>query len=204
MHWFDRFRIYWYHRKQSKRWPDDGARSLGWTDRDSQHARFSVIANSVEFDGQTVLDLGCGYGDLYPFLTAQYSIPSYLGVEQHATFYQQAKARHQNPMCAFTRGDISTMPLNSHDVVVASGSLNYASKNEHYLTSMITRMYGLANKTLVFNLLDKHYYPARQLLVSYHPQGVYRFCKTLCEDVTLIDGYCDGDFTIVMNKRKSQ
>lgn len=203
MHWYDRLRVYWYHRKQSKRWPEDNARSLGWTDRDSQHSRFAAIASNVEFDGCSVLDLGCGYGDLYPFLTSQYAIHSYLGVEQHANFIQQAKVRHQSPTCDFKRGDISTLSVNAHDVVVASGSLNYASKNENYLTSMIERMYALADKAVVFNLLDKHYYPARQLLVSYHPQGVYRFCKTLCEDVRLVEGYCDGDFTIVMTKAKA-
>ncbi|MGB1975365.1 MAG: SAM-dependent methyltransferase, partial [Vibrio toranzoniae] len=27
-----------------------------------------------------------------------------------------------------------------------------------------------------------------------------RFCKTLCDDVSLIEGHTEGDFTIVMNK----
>jgi hypothetical protein len=36
--------------------------------------------------------------------------------------------------------------------------------------------------------------------MSYHPQGVYRFCKMLCGDVSLIEGYAEGDFTIVMKK----
>ncbi len=27
--------------------------------------------------------------------------------------------------------------------------------------------------------------------MSYHPQGVHRFCKTLCDDA-LIEGYAEG------------
>ncbi len=203
MHWSDRFKVYLYHRKQTNRWQGDKAKSLGWTNEESQLCRFEVIARSTDFEKKSVLDLGCGYGELFELLDSIYRLKSYTGVDQHTDFLKQAKQNYTEARCKFIVGDMSNINLEAHDVVIASGSLNYISRDSDYLTNMITRMFGLANQTVIFNLLNSSQYPSRNTLMSYHPQGVYRFCKTLCDDVSLIEGYTEGDFTIVMNKAAS-
>ncbi|MGF1746989.1 class I SAM-dependent methyltransferase [Vibrio minamisatsumaniensis] len=200
MHWLDRWKVYRYHRKQTDRSKGDKAKALGWTSEESQLCRFEVIARSADFEKRSVLDLGCGYGELFELLGSIYRIRSYTGVDLHAGFLKMAKQQYSQAGCQFLLGDMSKMPLEAHDVVIASGSLNYISRDPDYLTNMITRMFGLANQTVIFNLLNSKKYPSRHTLMSYHPRGVFRFCKTLCNDVTLIEGYADGDFTIVMNK----
>lgn len=203
MHWRDRFKVYWYHRKQTNRSNGDKAKALGWTSEESQLCRFEVIARSADFEKKRILDLGCGYGELFELLDSIYRIQSYTGVDQHAGFLKKAKQNYTEDRCQFLSGDMSKMNLEAHDIVIASGSLNYISRDSDYLTNMITRMYELANQTVIFNLLNSSQYPSRNTLMSYHPQGVYRFCKTLCDDVSLIEGYAEGDFTIVMNKAVS-
>tara|TARA_B100001057_G_C22749622_1_gene911226 strand:- start:327 stop:935 length:609 start_codon:yes stop_codon:yes gene_type:complete len=200
MHWRDRFKVYWYHRKQTHRWKGEKAKSLGWTSEESQLCRFEVIARATDFEKKSVLDLGCGYGDLFGLLDSIYRLQSYTGVDQHSGFLKTAKQKYTEARCQFIAGDMSKMPLETHDVVIASGSLNYICRDSDYLTNMISRMFDLANQTVIFNLLNSSQYPSRNTLMSYHPQGVYRFCKTLCDDVSLIEGYTEGDFTIVMNK----
>ncbi len=55
------------------------------------------------------------------------------------------------------------------------------------------RMFDLCESYGDLRLLNSSYYPSRNTLkMSYHPQGVYRFCKTLCDDVSLIEGYAEG------------
>ncbi|MEZ8795429.1 class I SAM-dependent methyltransferase [Vibrio cyclitrophicus 1F53] len=200
MHWLDRFKVFRYHRKQTHRWKGNKAKSLGWTSEESQLCRFEVIARSADFEKKSVLDLGCGYGELFELLDSIYRIRSYTGVDQHTDFLNKAKQNYTEQRCEFLSGDMSKMNLEPHDMVIASGSLNYISRDTSYLTNMITRMFGLANQTVIFNLLNSSQYPSRNTLMSYHPDGVYRFCKTLCDDVSLIEGYAEGDFTIVMNK----
>ncbi|MEQ6344393.1 class I SAM-dependent methyltransferase [Vibrio cyclitrophicus] len=200
MHWLDRFKVFRYHRKQTHRWKGNKAKSLGWTSEESQLCRFEVIARSADFEKKSVLDLGCGYGELFELLDSIYRICSYTGVDQHTDFLNKAKQNYTEQRCEFLSGDMSKMNLEPHDMVIASGSLNYISRDTDYLTNMITRMFGLANQTVIFNLLNSSQYPSRNTLMSYHPDGVYRFCKTLCDDVSLIEGYAERDFTIVMNK----
>lgn len=49
-----------------------GAKSslaLGWRDHNSQLIRFEVLADIADLNGRSVLDVGCGYADLLPFLS---------------------------------------------------------------------------------------------------------------------------------------
>ena len=43
-------------------------RILDWASPQSQEARFQVLADEVPLAGKTLLDVGCGLGDLYGFL----------------------------------------------------------------------------------------------------------------------------------------
>ncbi|NOH98829.1 class I SAM-dependent methyltransferase [Vibrio sp. 99-70-13A1] len=204
MDWRDRLKVYFYHRKRVKTWKDktqeSHARSLGWSSHYAQVARFSAIAYATDFENRCVVDLGCGYGQLFDYLSNLYSLQRYIGVDQQAHFLKQAKALHPDPRCEFIAGDLSTVSVNVCDVVIASGSLNYKSRDDNYLTNVITHMYEMAGECVIFNLLDSSSYPEQPLLTGYNKQGVYRFCLTLCDDVVIIDGYSQDDFTVVMKK----
>lgn len=207
MHLLDRLDIYLFHRTRLKKWRGRNAQILGWSDETAQNKRFQVIAAATNFNDQSVLDLGCGFGDLLSYLEEQYTLDSYTGIDQHRPFIQSAKktfAQHSielnKPACHFMSGDFSQMTLKQHDIVVASGSLNYRSRNDDYLSAAISKMYQATDKVLIFNLLNADVFPPQPLLVSYNKHAIYRYCKLLCDDVTLIDDYAEEDFTIVMRK----
>ncbi len=64
------------HRKQANRSSGDKAKAPGWTSEKSQLCRFEVIARSADFEKKSVLDLGCGYGELFELLDSIYRIQS--------------------------------------------------------------------------------------------------------------------------------
>ncbi len=47
----------------------DNYRLLGWESRQAQYARFAAFVKNVALDGTSVLDVGCGLGDLFHFMT---------------------------------------------------------------------------------------------------------------------------------------
>ncbi|GHV32587.1 hypothetical protein AGMMS4952_23210 [Spirochaetia bacterium] len=52
-------------------------------------------------------------------------------------------------------------------------------------------------------MLDKDAAPesGRERLLYYADKGYFLpFCKTLCENAVLVEGYLENDFTIVMRK----
>ena len=114
MHWRDRFKVYWYHRKQTHRWKGDRAKSLGWTNEESQFCRFEVIARATDFEKKSVLDLGCGYGDLFELLDSIYRLQSYTGVDQHSGFLKTAKQKYTEDRCQFMNTSARVVTMNSN------------------------------------------------------------------------------------------
>ena len=58
-----------------------GYRALGFGRRSSQEKRFGALAAVGDFDGASVLDVGCGFGDLLAWLRARGVQPRYTGLE---------------------------------------------------------------------------------------------------------------------------
>lgn len=200
MHFLDRFSIYNYHRKRLKSWAGNNPKVQGWQSVESQQARFDAIAHALDFNGKRIVDLGCGLGELYDYLNLTFTLNHYQGVDQHRPFLKQAKSRIGASNVEFLYGDISRHECVDADIIVACGSLNYRSRDPDYLSKIVTRMYQQANDAVVFNLLDSDYFHDRSLLKAYNRKAIYRFCKTLTDQVILIDNYADDDFTIVLEK----
>ncbi|MBR9875060.1 MAG: class I SAM-dependent methyltransferase [Vibrionaceae bacterium] len=202
MRWLDRLRIVHYHRKRLRAFGSDRARALGWQDKFSQLSRFEALCAELRLDDASILDIGCGYGDLLWFLETNDITPKrYIGIDQQKSFVADAKNRNFNTPADFICADFSTLVLPRCDYVFASGSLNYQSSNENHTVEMITRMYQAAEKGCAFNLLDEAKLPSMKMLASHNKQGVLRYCRWLCPDAQLIEGYSDHDFTITMIKK---
>lgn len=92
-----------------------------------------LVAKTVEEflqvdDGSTVLDLGCGYGDLAHFYTNRCK---YLGVDSNDAYIREARRRNENSDAEFLVGDVSDSEIRRHgpfDLVLMTGVL-------HHLTS---------------------------------------------------------------------
>lgn len=201
MKWLDRLRIAHYHRKRHKQFGTDKARTLGWQDTFSQVTRFEALCRDLHLDGASILDVGCGYGDLLAFIEQAGHRPSfYVGIDQQRRFIADSRRRLFQTENQFMRGDFSKLILPRVDYVVASGSLNYQSTNPNHTVEMIDKMYHAANLACAFNLLDEAKLPSMRMLESHNKEGILRYCKLLSERSYLIEGYSDHDFTVVMPK----
>ncbi|MDN3681913.1 class I SAM-dependent methyltransferase [Vibrio tapetis subsp. quintayensis] len=199
MNFFDRLNVYFYHNDRQKKWPLDGPKTLGWKDTASQRTRFNAIAQQYDFTNKTVLDLGCGFGDLKLYLDEYFKLKAYTGIDQQKSFIAAAKLR-DIPLATFLHADFARCKLNKHDVIIACGSLNYYSSNPKYLYNVIKGMYANANEVVIFNLLNSDTFPTDTLLQSYNPNDILTFCRTLTKQSLIIQGYAADDFTVVMKK----
>jgi SAM-dependent methyltransferase len=73
MNLIDRATVIHFHRHRIAEFGADSVRALGWVSEASQTSRFEVVAQAADFNDSSVLDLGCGTGDLKAFLELKLS-----------------------------------------------------------------------------------------------------------------------------------
>jgi SAM-dependent methyltransferase len=195
----DEAAVFRYHRQRIKEYGAGSPGALGWLP-DGQLIRFEVLSRIGDLAHCSVLDVGCGYADLYPFLQQHFAGVRYHGIEQMPELLALARARYGHaPGVTLTTGDFLRAPLPPSDYVLASGSLNYRHCNPRFIYEAIEKLYASCRRGLGFNLLS--WEPADGgPLAAHNPTAIVTFCQTMAPDVQLVEGYRDGDFTVFMRR----
>ena len=193
----DNAAVFRYHRQRIREYGPGSPGALGWQP-DGQQIRFEVLAQIGDLAHCSVLDVGCGYADLYPFLQQHFVGVQYYGIEQMPELLDLARARYPHaPGFTLATGDFLRMPLPLSDYVLASGSLNYRHRNPDFIFQAIATLYKSCRLGLGFNLLCWEPVGGGPLS-AYDPATIVAYCQTLAPNVKLVEGYRDGDFTVFM------
>ncbi len=188
-----------YHRHRIKEFNPGTVQSLGWKGDNSQQKRFEELVKVADLNDTSILDLGCGQGDLKYFLDKRFSGFSYIGIDQMPEFIHEAKRRYGHlPNTHFYQSDFSLAELPKAEYVIACGALGYRCAKPSWFNEMIATMYASASRALIFNMLDIATFPDHPLLVGHDAEEIVGFCKMLSPKVELINNYLDDDFTIFM------
>jgi preprotein translocase subunit SecA len=191
-------------------WGRDSVSAVSYTSRESQRARFRVLLENTVPDKTAslgLLDLGCGLGDLYGYLVESgYTGIAYTGMDISPAMVRAARANY--PGGNFYEADFLEGELPAHDLICASGSLNYVFETveDHAarIEGLINKAWEKAGRAFAFNLLDAAARPPGEndrYLYYADKARFLAYCKTLCPAAELVDGYLNNDFTIVMRKR---
>ncbi|RZK17146.1 MAG: class I SAM-dependent methyltransferase [Hymenobacter sp.] len=193
----DNAAVFRYHRQRIREYGAGSPGALGWQP-DGQQIRFEVLTQIGDLAHCSVLDVGCGYADLYPFLRQRFAGVQYRGIEQMPELLDLALARYcAAPDIILRTGDFLREALPLSDYVLASGSLNYRHRHPRFIYQAIEKLFGSCQRGLGFNLLCWEPVGGGPL-AAYDPADIVAFCKTLAAKVVLREGYRDGDFTVFM------
>ncbi len=175
---------------------------LDWANAASQQRRFEILAEHVALAGRTLLDVGCGVGDLQGFLSRRSIEANYTGVDILEKMVAEARTRH--PSGVFEHADIFSgdSPAGApFDVVFCSGTFNLNIGNNHeFLPRAIARLLELTGHTLAFNLLHDRIPAKEKEYAYYNPQKIVEMLETKVSQIRLLDDYLPNDFTIICRK----
>lgn len=171
--------------------PDD-VKGLDWSSIPSQEIRFQILLEAIKEKkaSDTILDVGCGYGDLSKFVTWT---PHYYGIDFVPEMIATAKNRYPN--VNFRQASLSD-EKRMYDWVLASGPFNVKSKNNsRYLEQAVTRMWQLSAKGVAFNILISGSGVTNKDMYFYDPAKVLTFCRSLTSFVVCRTDYLPHDGT---------
>lgn len=180
--------------------------ALYWSDLNIQHLRFAQLQKIGMQSGDSVLDVGCGFGDLAGYLSLQGIKSRYTGIDLSPELLAEGRKRY--PESCLLEGDLFDInpEPESFDYVLMSGALNRDLQDKgSYAYKTLRLMFAICRKGMAFNLLDARHewIKGRWDLQSFLPDEVLRFVKQFTPKpvaVQLVDDYLDNDFTILVWK----
>ncbi len=178
---------------------------LGWESRQAQRKRFEILVLNVDLEGKSLLDVGCGLGNMLEFIEEKKINVRYTGVDLLDSMIECAKRKKLNG--DFICTDIFKDDLfekGSFDVIYSSGIFNInLGNNMDFLKKAVKRFLELSKNIAAFNLLhtasqdkeDKYYY--------YNPADVGSLISGAHDNISkinIIEGYLNNDFTVIIKK----
>ena len=171
---------------------------LDWADAASQLARFEVLARQVDLRNKSLLDVGCGLGDLWGFLRDRRLRVDYTGVDILERMVQTAREAY--PDGRFVAADVFAGGLDPKrfDVTFCSGVFNLnLGNNRQFLQAALSRLLELTGEVVVFNLLHERTPRRYDHCFYYNPADVSQLVRGLGCHSQIVDDYLPNDFTIL-------
>lgn len=178
----------------------ESPKALLWASYRIAAIRYKELVTDVPVRGKTILDAGCGMGDLLPFLYAKSTDFRYLGMDTDEGFVEIAKKRYKGH--DFKIADPFAEKIGRFDVVISSGVLNGNVDNwMEKRKKAITSLFELTNEVLAFNMAGGlKPIPSTPITAFADLQEVLAFCTTLTSRLIMRNHYTNKGFTIVMFK----
>ena len=184
----------------------NGSKAVDWSSETGQKLRFKKILEVGDFAGCTILDVGCGLGHFYEYLTQDLDFPiDYTGLDISKKMITAAKNRL--PDAEFVAGDLLDKKIppfsdsRSFDYSVACGvfTVKQSISDEEwwsFICQTVTEMYERSTKGVVFNLMtpyvdwkNPHLFYAEMLKTT-------GFCRSLSPYFTIHHDYPLYEFMV--------
>ncbi len=176
----------------------DSSMGLGWSSSATQKVRFKVLAEIAPLEGCSLLDLGCGVGDLYGYLVRQGLKIDYCGVDVCPKMIEAACGKY--PGTEFLEGDLEQAVLGRRfDYVLISGTFNWTiSDNRGLALRGLKKAWAVCNKGVASNFLSTRDPYKVDYLYYFSPQEMKEYAENVAPRVEMRHDYKLYDFTLYL------
>lgn len=150
--------------------------AVGQWSEEGQRFRFEKLTQIGDLAGKTVLDVGCGIGDLYPFLCNRYGWVRYIGIDIVPELIDSAARKY--PAATFRCVDLVGEDFRGEfDYILMSGVFNNERQNAtEFLYRMISAAFELCKQGMGFNFTSRFASRYDEDMAYHDPMEILRFC----------------------------
>jgi SAM-dependent methyltransferase len=173
--------------------------SVGWGHKKGkQSLRFEILCQIGDINNSSILDVGCGFGDLFGYLKYKKSKVKYLGVDINSNLIEIGKKIY--PKANLKVLDIGqTKSKQKFDWVFFSG-ISSKGCTYPYIKRMMTKMFSLCKKGIAMNFVGGVIdFKSKDLFYS-DVGKIYSITSTLSNRVTIRHDYAPYEFTVYVYK----
>jgi len=181
-------------------------KALYWASEKAAELRYRELVADLDFEEKTILDVGCGFADIIPFISRKTKKFKFTGVDIVPKFIQAAQKKY--PKHRFLLRDYFSNPLEEKfDIIISSGALNSNIKNVYrFRKKAIKTLFDHALEAIAFNMAGFHPQPKNKKKYKvYYADSliILKYCLSLSQKVLFRHHYHRKDFTIVIFKTQN-
>lgn len=181
-------------------------KALGWGgDKERQLLRFRTAMELSFFTHKpvkSVLDIGCGFGDMGIFIKCNFPEVEYAGIDINPELID--KGLKMFPDLDLRVCDIlETDNINKADLVCESGIFNYKLENENqinYIESMACRLYSLCNVGVSMDFMSTYVDYKHDNAFHMPEETIMNISKKLSKRIVLRNDYLDYEYCVYILK----
>lgn len=189
-----------YFTKRLRHFGDTPA-SVGWSEK-GQLLRYQAISELLSFNNSSVLDFGCGKGDLYRFLKTKGLNLKYTGMDINPELIRIAREKY--PEAIFRTIDLEKEELNEKfDFIIICGVFNLkisGVKESAYWS--IKKLFCNTKKTLLFNCPSIHAKNKDIELLYYDSVELLSLALTITKKVNLYHHLIEGEIFLELSREE--
>jgi ubiquinone/menaquinone biosynthesis C-methylase UbiE len=176
--------------------------SSGWSSVESQYLRFDYLCRDFDLNGKSILDVGCGKGDLVTYLRGnEVNFSHYTGIDIAYKMITHCNDTIKDQRTSFRQGTIFDIPVKSVDVALLSGALSYRYDNAVIdAKATLKTLFTICTTGVALNFLSKKVDYELNKNQHYSPSTILEWALELSSNVTLYHDYPLYEFTIVVKK----
>jgi SAM-dependent methyltransferase len=182
-------------------------KTLGW-EKGRQDIRFEVLLSFFESHEKSILDIGCGFGDLNRVLFRENGGSyRYLGVDLVSELIEEGRRHYPQENIRFLNADFLEFQFKENfDIIVASGIFNHrfdSGGNDLFIERVLKKAWALCTEGLAFDFLsDKVDY---RYVHTYHnnPGRILELAYGLSRNVSIRNDYMPFEFALYVGKDDS-
>ena len=179
-------------------------KTLGWL-KGKQDIRFDILTSLYNCENKTILDIGCGFGDLNKTLRQKTQAYQYIGCDLCENLIKEGRELY--PDAHFYIGDFLKINIMENvDWCIASGPFNHKFEKEgnyDFIKSVMKKAYEISKDGFSFDFIsDKVDYKDEHIFYA-TPEKILSFAYELSRNVVLRSDYMPFEFSIFVFKDDS-